>query len=76
MMRSISDMELTLMTIEGSPMARRSWSETLEQVNQICSGVKPARRAMKISPGDTQSHPNPASRTSRRMASALFAFMA
>ena len=75
-MRSISDIELTLMTMRASPTARRSSSETFEQVNQICSGVNPARRAMKISPGDTQSHPNPASRTSRRMASAPLAFIA
>ena len=35
--RSISDIELTLMTIRSSPIARRSSSETFEQVNQISS---------------------------------------
>src|ERR1051325_2245613 len=57
--RSISETEFTLTTMRGSGIARRSSSETFEQVNQISSGVKPARMARKISPGETASHPNP-----------------
>ena len=38
--------------MRSSPIARRSSSETLEQVNQISSAAKPAFRARKISPGE------------------------
>jgi len=36
------------MTMRSSPTARRSSSETFEQVNQMLSGVNPACRAMDL----------------------------